>query len=166
MVVETINAEMERIEAETMEKEAQLRELKREREVMSERVQVSQLSEHLKLALRKFEAGNSEIKKRIIQAIVPSVVVHQDNRLELKINPLFFDSICKSGGREFDQDKIGSAQDGRIFCLAFALLKSNQLLPHFISPVISGSYLIMRKTGKIFLIISVWGADTFNVGQV
>ena len=37
--------------------------------------------------MEKFEEKNDLLKKAIIQAVIPGLIIHQDNTVELRVNP-------------------------------------------------------------------------------
>ncbi len=69
------------------------------------------LKDYLQTALVKFEKKTDHQKKALIQAIVPEVVIHADNSVELKINPdpngsVFGQKKSPFGGRHSTGHKI------------------------------------------------------------
>ena len=82
---------------------------------MMEQYREKTLQEKLAAALRSFSKRCDLQKQQIVQAIIPKIVVHNDNRLEIFINPLFDPTSNEggsrkriSGGKKFVLGKNGS----------------------------------------------------------
>ena len=57
------------------------------RQTIKERFENSTAQDWLKRVFSKFDGESGLRKKRLVQMIVPEVILHQDNRLELRVNP-------------------------------------------------------------------------------
>jgi hypothetical protein len=71
------------------------------------------LQEKIRSAMVDFSKRCDLQKQQILQAIIPAIIVHPDNRLEMKINPLFKKPTDDGGG----SPERGSKPGGRKFVL-------------------------------------------------
>ncbi len=88
-VTELITAEQQKVDAETEVIATQIRFLEARKNSMTERHEEKFLQEKMRRAMSDFSKRCDRQKQQIIQAIIPKIIVHPNNRLEIKINPLF-----------------------------------------------------------------------------
>ncbi len=60
--------------------------LQRKKQEVEKNFKSKTLMEYLEKALQMFDKKSDQEKKTIIQSIIPEIIVHSDNRLELKVN--------------------------------------------------------------------------------
>ena len=104
-------AEQQKVDQEIQVMTDRIHALEQRKEILEECYEEGALQEKMKIALADFSKRCDLQKQQIIRAIVPKIIVHSDNRLEIQINPLFKktpdggdltpSAACKPGGRRF-----------------------------------------------------------------
>lgn len=88
-VTQVLIEERTKAESELHEYQRRLKDLDAKRGYVTTHFQEKTLQEYIKLAMEKFDKQSDQEKKRIIQAIIPSLVYHPvEKRLEIYINPV------------------------------------------------------------------------------
>ena len=118
-ICEALIEEKSRAKTEIQNEELRLLELEASKKRVQESIEGKALEEHLNRVLKNFDKRSDFQKKRIIQAVVPEIIVHNDNRIELKVSldPVDRGSInsynsglespCHTGGQEIGFGKNG-----------------------------------------------------------
>jgi DNA invertase Pin-like site-specific DNA recombinase len=88
-VCKTINQERRRAEEELAMAISQLDRLEAKQKVLTEKFEEKTIREYLKGIFRDFEKKCSHQKKQLIHALIPKIIVHPDDRLEIVFNPFF-----------------------------------------------------------------------------
>ena len=70
-----------------LEIRAQLRDLEDKKKHILDRLQVLTLQDYLRSTIQQFGRKTEAEKKVCVQAIIPEIIIHQDNSVELRINP-------------------------------------------------------------------------------
>ncbi len=119
-LISIIDNEKVQVEREILEIQESIDELNQKRTIILEEYKEKTLQEKLVAVLNSFSKRCDLQKQKIIQMIIPKIVVHGDNRLEVFINPLFELSLNgkgsrsrTSGGQKFVLDKNGSGGEIR-----------------------------------------------------
>ncbi len=114
-VVEMIMDEQARATAELANLQDQIEALEHRKLALKEHFEKKTLQEKIRQALSNFSKRCDLQKQQIIQAIIPKVIIHPDNKLEIVINPLFRDTPegvdskgSVNGGKKFVLGKNGS----------------------------------------------------------
>ena len=78
--------EKAKVEKERESLKAQLQDLQRSKAQISEQRGVKSLQDYIGLALKDFKQKNDHIQKQIIQSLIPKIILHPDQKLELQVN--------------------------------------------------------------------------------
>ena len=112
-ITATLATEQEKVDKEIQAITRQVRGLQGQKSNLKEHYQEKALKEKMAEALADFSKRCNLQKQQIIQAIVPKIIVHGNNRLEIKINPLFKKPTDDGAG----SPKGGFKHSGRQFVL-------------------------------------------------
>ncbi len=82
-------SEQQKVEQELLKTQGQIHTLERQKKLLLEHYQEKALQEKIRHALADFSERCDLQKQQLIQAIIPKIIVYPDNRLDIKINPLF-----------------------------------------------------------------------------
>ena len=88
-VSEIVISERAKVEQEIQKIKGQIQGLERQTATLREQYQEKALREKMRMALIDLSERCDLQKQQLIRAIVPKIIVHPDNRLDIKINPLF-----------------------------------------------------------------------------
>ena len=77
----------EKAEKELADYHAKLQERLEQKDRVVKTFEKSTLEEYLERTLAHFDAKNDVEKKAIVQAIIPEIIIHADNSVELRVNP-------------------------------------------------------------------------------
>jgi DNA invertase Pin-like site-specific DNA recombinase len=146
-VTELITAEQEKVDAETQVITAQLCSLESRKSSMSERHEKTILQDKMRRAMSDFSKRCDRQKQQIIQAIIPKIIVHPNNRLEIKINPLFMKSKNDKGPLSGAPERFNSNSP------KFVLLENGDP-----TPVRTGNPQLRRL---MLYPVELWGHATF-----
>jgi DNA invertase Pin-like site-specific DNA recombinase len=97
----TLVQEKEKAEVDLKTEREQLQKLLDRKDQVIRRFEGQTLESYLKLAMEKFDLKTDQQKKAMIQAVIPEIIVHADNSIELRLNPdpeARTRSSCHGGG--------------------------------------------------------------------
>ena len=116
--VKMIIDEQEQTTLELTNLRMQIENLESRKLALREHFEKTTLQEKIRQALSNFSKRCDLQKQQIIQAIIPKIVIHPDNKLEIVINPLFRSTPeggdsknSVNGGKKFVLDKNGSGSE-------------------------------------------------------
>ena len=114
-VLKMITDEQERATAELTILQDQIEALESRKLALRKHFEKTTLQEKIRQALSNFTKRCDLQKQQIIQAIIPKIIIHPNNKLEIVINPLFRatpegggSKNSVNGGKKFVLDKNGS----------------------------------------------------------
>lgn len=114
-ISKTISEEIEKVDIEIDSYGVELGRLEQHRQALKDCFETDKVKKYLKLVLDEFDKRCDLQKKQIIQALVPKIVIHMDNRLEIFLNPISGGDgggsgrrKRKSNGKKFLLSKNGS----------------------------------------------------------
>jgi len=86
-VAGTLTAEREKAETELEQCRAQLKALLEKKEQVISKFQNRTVDDYVQRVMEHFDKKDDLQKKAIIQAVIPEIVIHADNSVELRVNP-------------------------------------------------------------------------------